>query len=411
MSKPAFTTLHMRLCLMMFLQFFIWGAWFVTLGTYLGNTLQAPGSDVALAFGTQSWGAILSPFFIGLIADRYFNAEKVLGVLHLIGAALMWQLYQAQDFAAFYPIVFLYMLCFMPTLALVNSVSFGQLSDANQEFGKIRLWGTAGWIIAGLVISFVFSWDSGTGLASGALRNTFLMASLSSFLLGIYAFTLPPTTPAGKSENKSLGAILGFDALALLKDRDYLIFFVASVLICIPLAFYYSYANPFLTDLSVPNATGIMTLGQMSELLFLLALPWFLQRFGIKKTLLLGMLAWALRYIFFAYGNADSRLWMLFMGIVLHGICYDFFFVCGQIYTSQKAEAKIQSAAQGLITLATYGVGMLIGYAVSGALYDTYSNQDGINWLMIWLLPALFSLVILALFLISFRDQSSQPAK
>ncbi|QJR81349.1 nucleoside permease [Alteromonas pelagimontana] len=398
-------TITLRLSVMMFLQFFIWGGWFVTLGTYLGSNLSATGGQIGMAFSTQSWGAIIAPFIVGLIADRFFNAERILGVLHLIGAVLMYCMYQATDFDAFYPYVLGYMIVFMPTLALVNSVSFEQLTNPSKQFGKIRVWGTIGWIVAGLMISYVFSWDAQQAIQEGMLRNTFMLCAIASLALGIFSFTLPKTPPKGAGAGTGLREVLGIDALALLKSRNFLIFFLSSVLICIPLAFYYQNANPFLTEIGVENATGKMTLGQVSEVLFMLALPVFLNRFGIKKTLLLGMLAWVLRYVFFAYGNADSGIVLLLIGIALHGVCYDFFFVSGQIYTDAKAGAKIKSAAQGLITLATYGVGMLIGFWVAGQITEAYSTESGHIWTNVWLFPAAFALVVLVIFALLFKDE------
>ncbi|GGW55437.1 nucleoside permease [Alishewanella tabrizica] len=401
-------TIKMRLSCMMFLQFFIWGGWFVTLGTFLGQNLQANGGQIGMAFSTQSWGAIIAPFFIGLIADRYFNAERLLGILHLCGAILMFLMYQATDFSTFYPLVLGYMLAYMPTLALVNAVSFRQLSSPAAEFGQIRVWGTLGWIIAGLVISYIFSWDAQAAIATGALKNTFLMCAMVSLLLGVYSFTLPATPPAGKQAGQRLADILGLDALKLLKDRNFAIFFISSILICIPLAFYYQNANPFLTNIGVENATGKMTLGQVSEVLFMLLLPLFLNRFGIKLTLLLGMAAWVLRYVLFAYGDADNGIWLLILGIALHGICYDFFFVSGQIYTNSKAGAAIQNAAQGLITLATYGIGMLIGFSVAGMITENYTTAAGIAWQPIWLFPAGFAAVVLVLFALTFKTEKQR---
>jgi len=396
----------LRLSIMMFLQFFIWGGWFVTLGTYLSNTLQANGGQIGMAFSTQSWGAIIAPFIVGLIADRFFNAERILGLLHLVGAALMYFMYQASDFASFYPYVLAYMIAYMPTLALVNSVSFGQMDDPSKQFGKVRVWGTVGWIVAGLMISYVFSWDSAQSIANGMLKNTFLLCSIASLALGVFSFTLPKTPP--QSSDKAVGVrdVLGLDALALLKDKNFLVFFLSSVLICIPLAFYYQNANPFLTEIGVENATGKMTLGQVSEVLFMLALPVFLNRFGIKATLVIGMAAWVIRYALFAFGNADDALFMLIVGIALHGICYDFFFVSGQIYTNAKAGEAVKSAAQGLITLATYGVGMLVGFAVAGAITDSYTLESGAHsWQQVWLFPAAFAAVVLVLFAILFKSE------
>ena len=396
-----------QLSLMMFLQFFIWGGWFVTLGTFLGNNLGASGAETGMAFSTQSWGAIIAPFFIGLIADRYFNAEKILGTLHLIGAALMYFMSQATSFEAFYPLVFGYMVAYMPTLALVNSVSFFQMKDPAKEFSFIRVFGSIGWIVAGLVISYIFHWDSSTAIDEGALSNTFTMVAIASLTLGLISFTLsktPPSKPEGNAVN--ISDILGLDAIKLLKDRNFLMFFTTSILICIPLAFYYQQANPFLVELGMENPTGKMTLGQVSEVLFMLLLPFFFKKFGFKKTLLVGMLAWAVRYSLFAYGNAGELTFMLIIGIALHGICYDFFFVSGQIYTDFKAGEKIKSAAQGLITLATYGVGMLIGFWVAGKISDQYILADGMHdWEIIWMLPAAFAVGVMVLFMLIFKNE------
>ncbi|NKI26702.1 nucleoside permease [Arenibacter sp. 6A1] len=398
--------IKMQLSFMMFLEFFIWGGWFVTLGTFLDKNLSANGGEIGMAFSTQSWGAIIAPFIIGLIADRYFNAERILGVLHLLGAVLMYQMYTAVDFESFYPFVLGYMILYMPTLALVNSISFNQMKNPAKEFSFIRVFGTVGWIIAGLIISYVFLWDSAASREAGMLKNTFLMVSIASLVLGLFSFTLPKTPPVvAKDEKVSIGSILGLDALKLLKDRNFLIFFISSILICIPLAFYYQNANPFLSEIGMDNPTGKMTIGQASEVLFMLLLPFFFKRFGFKNTLIAGMLAWTVRYLLFAYGNDGDLAFMLILGIALHGICYDFFFVSGQIYTDSKAGEKYKSAAQGLITLATYGVGMLIGFWIAGKVTDSYLVSAGIHdWESIWIFPALFALVVMILFTIFFKN-------
>ena len=396
-----------RLSVMMFLQFFIWGCWFVTLGTFLGANFQASGAQTALAFSTQSWGAIIAPFIIGLIADRYFNAERILAVLHLVGAALMYLMFRSENFAQFYPYVLAYMIAYMPTLALVNSISFRQLTDPSRQFSFVRVWGTAGWIVAGLLISLVFKWDAAESAAQGALRNTFLMGAVMSALLGLFSLSLPATPPTvDRSKGFSLRAALGLDALKLLRDRNFRLFFVSSVLICIPLAFYYQNASPFLTEIGTTNSTGKLSIGQMSEVAFMLLLPVFLLRFGIKKTLLLGMAAWAVRYVLFAYGGEDNVTWMLITGIALHGICYDFFFVSGQIYTDSKAGEHYRSAAQGMITLATYGVGMLIGFSVAGAVSDHALVNGQHDWHRIWIWPAVFAAAIMVLFGLLFRNEA-----
>ncbi|AFL86295.1 Nucleoside H+ symporter [Belliella baltica DSM 15883] len=404
--------IRFRLSFMMFLEFFIWGSWFVTLGTFLGANLSATGTQIATAFSTQSFGAIIAPFIIGLIADRYFNAEKILGLLHIIGGALMFYLFQSTDFVAFYPVLLLYMILYMPTLALVNSVSFNQMKDPEKEFSPIRVWGTIGWIVAGLSISYVFTWDTVENMASGFLKNTFLMAAIASVILGFFSFTLPKTPPkADRSQKLKISEILGFDALGLLKERNFAVFFISSILICIPLAFYYQNANPFLAEIGVSDPTGKMTIGQISEALFLLLLPIFFKRFGFKKTLLLGMIAWVLRYLLFAFGDADNGLFLLIIGIALHGICYDFFFVSGQIYTDSKAGDKFKSSAQGLITLATYGVGMLIGFFVAGKVSDLYLAADGSHdWQSIWMIPSGIAAFVVIFFLIFFKDESKKQS-
>lgn len=399
-------TTRFKLSLMMFLEFFIWGGWFVTLSRFLPTNLKALGPEIGAVFSTQSWGAIIAPFIIGLIADRYFNAEKILGVLHLIGAVLMYQMYNATEISVFYPYVLGYMIIYMPTLALVNSVSFNQMGDPEKEFSSIRIWGTIGWIVAGLLISYAFHWDSKDGVANGLLKNTFLMASIASLLLGIFSFLLPKTPPSGAGQKVTISDILGLDALKLLKDKNFLIFFLSSILICIPLAFYYQNANNFLGSIGMENPTGKMTIGQASEVLFLLALPIFFKKFGFKKTILVGMLAWTLRYILFAFGNAGELSFMLILGIALHGICYDFFFVAGQIYTNSKAGDKFKSSAQGLITLATYGVGMLIGFMVAGQITEIYKINGIEDWKMIWIIPAGIAFVVFLLFSLLFNDKT-----
>ncbi len=393
----------------MFLEFFIWGGWFVTLGTFLSKNLRATDFEMANVFSTQSLGAIIAPFIVGMIADRYFNAERILGVLHLVGAVLMYQMYGAANMSTFYPYVLAYMILYMPTLALASSVSFRQLTNPEKQFSAIRIWGTIGWIVAGLAISYIFKWDAAA--SDGALKNTFLMSGVASLVLGIFSFALPKTPPVklDEGEKPSFASIIGLDAIKLLKDKNFLIFFISSVLICIPLAFYYSNANLFLTEIGLENPTGKMTIGQASEVLFLLALPIFFTKFGFKKTILVGMLAWVIRYLLFAYGNAGELSFMLLIGIALHGICYDFFFVSGQIYTDSKAGIKYKSAAQGLITLATYGVGQLIGFWVASYVGDKYKDLKATDlagfWNHTWVVPAIIAAVVFFIFLALFKDE------
>jgi nucleoside transporter len=395
-----------QLSLMMFLQFFIWGSWFVTLGTFLSKNLDATGLQSSVAFSTQSWGAIIAPVFIGLIADKYFNAEKILGILHLIGGYLMIQLYQSTSFDLFYPLVFFYMLLYMPTLALVNSISFNQMKNPSKEFSSIRVFGTLGWIFSGIMISYFFGWDSQISINNGLLKNTFRMAAIASFALGILSFFLPKTPPNyTNKKSRKLKNILGLDALKLLRDKNFLMFFITSILICIPLAFYYQQTNPFLVDIGMENPTGTMALGQFSEALFILLLPLFLRKFGFKITLIIGMFSWFLRYLLFAYGDVNDGYYLLILGIFLHGICYDFFFVSGQIYTDFKAGQNYKSSAQGLITLATYGVGMYIGFWFAGLISDFYKIGLTFNWKIIWIFPSLISLFVMFLFIIIFRNE------
>jgi len=410
-----FTT-RLQLSAMMFLEFFIWGAWFVTLGTFLINNLNASGGQTAAVFSTQSWGAIIAPFIIGLIADRYFNAEKIMGILHLLGAVLLYQVYHIGSVTNVYPpevfyYLLIYMILFMPTLALVNSISFNQMTNTEKQFPPIRVWGTIGWIVAGLAISLIFLWDSTESVKAGLMRNTFLLASIASLILGIFSFTLPKTPPKiAKGTEMKVSEVLGLDALKLLKDKNFLIFFIASILICIPLAFYYQYANPFLQDIGMKNPTAKMSLGQFFEIFFLLLLPFFFKKFGFKVTILAGMLAWAIRYALFAYGNAGELTFMLIIGIILHGICYDFFFVSGQIYTDAKAGVKFKSAAQGLITLATYGIGMLIGFEIAGLIADAYkTGENTFDWKMIWIIPSIIAFIVFLLFAIFFNDKNEKP--
>lgn len=394
-----------KLSVMMFLEFFIWGAWFVTLGTYLFSHLKTNATDVGVAYLTQSIGAIVAPFIIGLIADRFFPAQKILGVLHLAGAILLWRIPAAASFTAFYPYVLLYMIVYMPTLALVNSISFRQMTDPGKEFPPIRVLGTLGWIIAGFTIGWL-GWEK-----SNTLDLTFKTAAIASLALGLFSFTLPATPPLKKSAKTSVSEILGLDAVRLLKNKSYLVFFLASVAICIPLAFYYNFTNPFLNEAGMKGAAGKQAFGQVSELLFMALMPVFFARLGVKKMLAVGMLAWVLRYVCFAYGNAAANYWMLIAGIVLHGICYDFFFVTGQIYTDNLAGEQFKSAAQGFITLATYGVGMFIGFSISGPIVDSYKTGVTHEWTPIWLIPAGIAAAVLLLFLLFFRNQPTAPAQ
>lgn len=397
---------RVQLSAMMFLNFFIWSIWFVTMGTYLtkGN-IAASGAQTGLAYGTQCLGAIIAPFIIGMIADRFFAAQKILGILHLIGAGLLYYISTQTAFTSFYSLLLIYMIVYMPTLALVNAIALKQVSDAEKQFGSIRMWGTVGWIVAGLIIGWM-AWEANPV----NLNITFKVAAVVAAAFGVYAFFLPNTPPPKAGKEVSVAEVLGLDALKVLKDKNYLVFFIASILICIPLAFYYGQTNQFLNEVGMPKAAGKMTMGQMSETVFLFLMPLFFARFGTKKMLLIGMAAWVVRYALFAYGDTGSNMWMLYAGIILHGICYDFFFVTGQIYTDQKAGERVRSSAQGLITLATYGVGMYIGFYLAGMYVDKYKTGDLHNWQAIWIFPCLFALGVALLFWVFFKNDKKTSA-
>lgn len=423
------STTRVQLSLMMFLNFFVWGIWFVTMGTYLTKgIIHATDEQSGLAYGTQCLGAIIAPFIIGLIADRYFSAQKILGILHLAGAVLMYMISEKTTFTSFYSLLLIYMIIYMPTLALVNSISMKQMSNPKKEFSFIRMWGTIGWIVAGLVIGWM-AWEpaseivkAGTAAdasaeakaalekAASVLKITFTVGAAVSAVLGLYSFMLPNTPPPKKGQQTSFGDIVGLDSIRLLKDKNYLVFFISSILICIPLAFYYGSAGNFLSEAGMPKPAKNMILGQVAETVFLFIMPWFFARFNVKKMLLFGMIAWILRYILFGFGDAGPGIWMLYGGIILHGICYDFFFVTGQIYTDQKAGERIRSSAQGMITLATYGLGMLIGFWLAGKISGNYKTPDGHNWQNIWLIPAAIAAFITLFFMLFFKDKSEAKA-
>ena len=391
---------------MMFLQYFIWGAWYVTAATYMSKILNSSGAEIGNTYSAFAFAAIISPFFVGAIADRYFSAQKAMGALHLIGGLLLLYLTQVSSSFLFLLIVLFYSLMYMPTVALSNNIVFANVSDTGKVFPIIRFFGTFGWIIAGLVIgsNIIFGQKFGLGLEANntTLPYTFYIASGASILLGVFSFTLPDVPPKGKTDNSSFG----LEALVLLKDKSYLIFFISAVLICIPLSFYYSFANVFLNDIGMEGAAGKMILGQVSEAIFILSIPLLYYRLGVKNILIIGIAAWALRFFFFSNGDmSDDYYWMLMAGIVLHGICYDFFFVTGYMYTENKAGEKIKNAAQGLFTVATYGIGMTIGSWFSGIITDSYT-VDGIkNWAEIWMIPAYISGAVLLFLMIFFKEK------
>lgn len=404
-------TLRLQLSVMMFLEYFIKGAWFVTLGTYLITNLTADGLEVAQVFSTQSLGAVAAPFFIGFIADRYFNAERVMAVLHLLGACLLIGMYSADSVSSFYPYVLTYFIAYMSTLALANSIAFRHIEDTKRYFPGVRVWGTIGWITAGATISFIFHWDSPAAVGNGALRNTFLLAASCSVLLAILSFLLPKTPPLlrGSTSRFTVAKALGLEALVLLKNRGFLVFFIAAIVICIPMSFYYQNANPYLVHVGLPNPTAKMALGQLSEALCLLAIPFLFAKLGYKRMILMGIAAWAVRYLLFAYGNGQELASLLLIAIILHGVCYDFMFVVGQIYTDTIAGEKYRSSAQGLVTVAMYGIGMLLGFWAAGGTSDYLGTQfnDDEYWKWLWMTPAIMAVVCLALFAVFFREQES----
>lgn len=398
------TNTGILLGVMMFLEYFIWGAWYVTMSTYMKVHLGASDGEIGLTYGALAIATMISPFFIGLIADRFFAAQRLMGFLHLFGAALLFLATQITDTNIFYWVILGYSLLYMPTIALSNSIAFQQMTDPGKQFPWIRVFGTIGWIVAGLLIA---------KLGIEKTPSTFIMAASVSAVLGLISFMLPNTPPKGKTGDTSASRALGVEAFVLFKDKSYLIFLIAAILVCIPLSFYYGFANLFLTELGMEETTGKMIWGQVSEAVFIIAIPFLFNTIGVKKMLLLGMTAWILRYVAFAFGNIDVNLWMLYAGIILHGICYDFFFVTGYMYTEKKAGEKIKNAAQGLFTFATYGVGMVIGTWFSGKIAGTYTlptmnsftGKNDHNWFNIWLMPAYIAVGVLLYFILFFREK------
>jgi len=405
---------RIQLFVMMFLQFVVWGAWYGQLSKYL-TAIGFQGDEVGNIYSMFSVAMVVSPFLVGMLADRFFAAQKVLGILNLAGAALLFALAKITDYNTFWPVMLLYCLTFAPTIALTSSISMRNMSSPEKEFPLVRVMGTVAWIVVTNVIGFM-GWGD---------KNTIFYVSMASAIaMGLYAFTLPNTPPTAKGP-VSFGQILGKDAFVLFKDRSFLIFFISSVLICIPLSFYYTWGNPSITDAyknafiaanpgaEIPKTFFVenkMSLGQASEVIFMLLIPLAYRKLGIKWILVVGLLSWIARFLFFGYGNADSSEWMLYAGILLHGVCFDFFFVSGMIYTDQKAGERIKSQAQGLISLATYGLGMFIGSVVGGYVQKMYTTGVGptavTNWTNVWLVPAGIAVVVLLLFILFFKDNT-----
>jgi nucleoside transporter len=400
------STVSALLSMMMFVEYFIWGSWYVTMSTYMGNNLHSSGIQIGAAYSALAIATMISPFVVGLIADRFFAAQKIMGVLHLLGAILLFLASQVTGNGPFYWIILIYSLLYMPTIALSNSIAFNQMSDPGKQFPWIRVFGTLGWIVAGFLIGSL-QWEK-----TGRIINTFYLAAGASAFLGLVSFFLPDTPPKAASSQTSAAKALGTEAFVLFKNNAYLIFFIAAILVCIPLSFYYGFANAFLNEIGVQGAASKMILGQISEAVFILAIPFLFNRIGVKKMLMMGMVAWMLRYVCFAYGNIDANLWMLYAGIILHGVCYDFFFVTGYMYTEKMAGSAIKNAAQGLFTFATYGVGMFIGTWFSGFVVDSYKipgGGDHHDWTKIWLVPAYIALGVLIYFILFFREKKTVP--
>lgn len=391
--------LKSKLSLMMFLEYFIWGAWYVTLGSYLFNHFEVTAVHVGSIYANLSIGAILSPFLIGLIADRFLPAQYVLAILHFLGAILLLWASQTTDFGTLWWVILFYTILYMPSISITNSISFSHLLNPEKEFPFVRVFGTIGWICVGLLLS-VFNWETSP--------YTFLLAAVASVLLACLALILPHT-PCQSTGKFKIKHILQLESLVLLKDKTFLTFFLCSIAICIPLSFYYSFTNSFLNDVGMQHVASKMTLGQLSEMLCMLVIPFMFKRLGVKYMLLIGVLAWVVRYVCFAYGNIEHTSYLLVLGIILHGVCYDFFFVTGQIYTDQQAPLAIRSAAQGLVTIATYGLGMLIGSYLAGWVTELYSHEASeiymYHWESVWLFPAILSFVVMVTLLMFFKNK------
>jgi len=404
--------MRLRLSVMMFLEYFIWGAWYVTIGTWLGQTLHFSGDQIGIIAGTTTVGAIVSPFLVGLMADELFANQHLLAALHGIGGVLLWLASTQARFGSMYALLLIYSLLYMPTMALTNALAFRQMKDPSQDFGGIRGLGTAGWIVAGLTITAFGFFVHNVEATAVPIR----IAAVASIVFGAYALTLPHTPPLRTGHGFKLSSIFPPDVFGLFKNRNFAIFAIASFLICIPLQFYYSFTNLFLNEIGFKYVAAKMSMGQMAEVLFMFTLPFFYKRLGVKRTLMLGMLAWIARLLMFGYGNTGVLAWMLYIGIILHGICYDFFFVMGQVYVDQKAPSALRSAAQGLITFLTYGIGMFVGSLFCGRIVDTYKTLGpdgaaGHNWRSIWMVPAALAAVVLVFFALGFRNNEtdSQP--
>jgi nucleoside transporter len=373
---------------------------------YLSNQLEASGVQVGNAYAMFSIAMIASPFLVGLLADRYIAAQRLLGILSLLGAAILFWLINIEEPSTFIWVLLLYCLTFTPAISLTTSIAMRQMANPEIEFPPIRVFGTIAWIVIVNVVGW-YGW--------GDKATIFQLALLLSLVLGVFSFFLPHTPPGKSKEPFSYAQLIGKDAFVLFKSKSFTLFFISSVLICIPLAFYYTWANPSLTDayiLAFPsiNADSFaienkMSLGQVSEIIFLLMLPFAYRKWGLKNIFIIGLLAWVIRFLFFGYGTADNTPWMLYLAILLHGVCYDFFFVSGQIYIDKKAGTAIKAQGQGLITLATYGIGMLLGNLIAGYVKDMNTLSNVTNWTNVWLVPAGIASLVLLLFMFFFKQE------
>lgn len=400
------TSLSARLSLMMFLNYVIWGAWYVTIVTYLTETLHFTGAQAGAVFGTSALACMISPFFVGMIADRFFATERVLSVLHLLGAGLLFLVTRVSSFGAVYGVMLAYCICYFPTVALTNSLTLRQVTNASSEFPRIRVFATLGWVAIGATIGF---------LRVEASSSQFLLAAGASLVMSLYSLTLPHTPPPGKGKEITVRSVLGLDALVMFRQRSYRVFAIASILACIPLTFYFSFTNDYLNDLHVQNAAGKMSLGQVSEVGVMLLMPFIYRRLTVKAILMIGLLAWSVRYVLLAFGDAGAGMWMLYVAILMHGVCFDFFFMTGQLYTDQEAPPHLRATAQGLLAFLTYGVGMFIGSHLSGEALDFVSSRTGPtvthNWFSFWIGSGLSAFVILLVVAFFFRDSGKVQTK
>lgn len=400
-----------RLSVMMFLEFFVWGAWYTAIAVYM--SANGMGDLTHWPFTVNPIAAIFAPFFVGLIADRYFATEKVLGVLHIVGGIFMFLTPAAVESPRIFILMLLgYNLCYMPTMSLANTLSFHNITDQEKEFPVIRVFGTIGWIVAGLTVSFGLVYFVAGDVQPEATALPLYLTAVASMVLGLYSFTLPHTPPPAEGETVSIRSIAGVDALKQLGSKSFYIFLGSSLLICIPLAAYYNFTQIFLGAAGFENIAATQTIGQVSETVFMILIPFFFVRLGVKWMLGVGMAAWVLRYALFALGAPDTITWMILAGIGLHGICYDFFFVTGQIYVDLKSNDKIRGQAQGLIVLITYGIGMFIGAQLAGITYNSFlGDQTALSldqWYNFWWVPALFAAGVLLFFLLTFKDQDAE---